>query len=251
MFFSKKAFLNKDKTRGTWISLPNLETADILSQFDFDWFAIDLEHTPTSVESASKIIHHFYAKKTPVFVRVSHVDETMIKKVMDAGASGIIVPQVNTLEDVEKTIDYLYYSPLGKRGVGLHKAQRYGLDFFSYREWSLKNQLFIAQIENVMALEHLDKIVSNSHVDGIIIGPYDLSASMGIPGDFDSPVMQEAVDKIKKTTLKYGKKLGFHVINPDAADVTEKERQGFNFIAFSIDFLFMSKKIEEEYKKLK
>jgi 2-dehydro-3-deoxyglucarate aldolase len=157
---------------------------------------------------------------------------------LDAGADGIIVPMVCTVDDAKNAVAYAKYPPEGKRGVGLARAQKYGTGFESYKNWVKDNLVVIAQIEHIDGINNLEEIIKVEGIDGTIIGPYDLSGSLGIPGQFNEPIVVKALTKYKNISDKNISK-GFHVIDPDYKKLDEKILEGYNFLAFSTDFLFM------------
>jgi 2-dehydro-3-deoxyglucarate aldolase len=170
---------------------------------------------------------------------------------MDAGAHGVIVPMVNSQEDAFKAVESVKYPPLGKRGVGLARAQGYGLEFQRYKEWINKKSIVVVQIEHIEAVNNLEKILRVKEVDAFIVGPYDLSASLGRPGDFDDPQVKSALKEVMRVAAGLKKTSGFHVIPPEYRRVEEKIRDGYRFIAFSLDALFMGDKCAGELKQIK
>ena len=183
-------------------------------------------------------------------VRVSKNEEVIIKKVLDAGADGIIVPMINSSDDCQRAINYIKYPPIGKRGVGLSRAQNYGIGFKEYKNWLENEIIFIAQIEHKDAVKNIDDILKFKYLDGIIIGPYDLSASMGFAGDYNNKLVKNMLEKVHKSVSKSNKSLGFHVIESDYNKVLDKIKLGYNLIAFSLDFFFLGDHARKEMKKL-
>jgi 2-dehydro-3-deoxyglucarate aldolase len=170
--------------------------------------------------------------------------------VLDAGADGIIVPMVNNREAAVRAVSYAKYPPHGVRGVGLNRAQNYGYGFADYWDWVKEGLVIVVQIEHHEGVKNIDEILSVDGVDGVFVGPYDLSCSLEVPGVFDSEEMKRALKTIELATLKAKKSLGYHVIEPDISLVSDYLSKGYNFIAFSTDFLLMGRKATEEMKKL-
>ena len=235
---------------GSWITLNNASVAEILSDAGFDWLCIDMEHSVTDYAEAQQLILTIQSKGLKAFVRVGENNTRIIKRVLDAGADGIIVPSVNSLEEAEKAVQAVKYPPEGKRGVGLARAQSYGFGFEEYKDIGTKNIKLILQIEHINALDELDEIIALSGVDGTFIGPYDLSGSMGKPGQWDEPEVKLIIQKYELTAKKYNKLIGFHVIQPDFNLVLNKIEKGYNFIAFSLDSLFLGTIARDQMKKL-
>ena len=160
---------------------------------------------------------------------------------MDAGAHGIVVPQVNTRFQAEAAVEAVFYPPAGKRGVGLARAHGYGGDFEEYRRWLPENGVVIIQVENGESVENLHEILSVEGVQGFLIGPYDLSASLGVPGQLDHPRMQEALAKIHEVAKDFPNLAkGIHKVGNDPQPVIEAAAEGYRLIAYSTDMLFLS-----------
>ena len=142
-------------------------------------------------------------------------------------------------EDAIQAVNYAKYPPIGKRGVGLARAQQYGLQFDEYKKWVADGLVVIAQIEHIDGINNLEEIISVDGIDGTIIGPYDLSGSMGMPGEFEKPVVKEALKRYIDVCKAHHFPMGFHVVNSDHAKIQEKIDDGYRFIAYGTDFLFM------------
>lgn len=231
----KKKLKNNDVSIGTWITLPSHSIAEILSNSNFDWITVDMEHSTININQAEELIRIIdLCGKTPL-VRLTDNDSNQIKRVMDAGAHGIIVPMINNEKELLNAIQSTRYYPDGKRGVGLARAQKYGKNFKDYFIWQKKQPIVIAQIENKKALDNLDNIFSVKDLDGYIIGPYDLSASLGCPGEFKHPNYLKAIKKITNTAKKYKCSSGIHIVEPDIQELKKAIKNNFKFIAFSVD----------------
>lgn len=247
----KNKLKSKSLSIGSWLTIPSQSVIEILATAGFEWLVIDLEHSPISIESTLNLIGHIQGNDMQALVRVSKNEEVIIKRVLDAGADGIIIPMINSKNDIESAVDYVKFPPIGKRGVGLNRAQKYGTKFNEYVNWLDKEVVIIAQIEHIDGVNNLDAILSNTYLDGIIVGPYDLSASLGIPGDYYHKSVQNAINTIEIKTKKSNKSLGFHVIESDHTYSLRKINAGYNFMAFSIDFFFLGDMARKEMKNLK
>jgi len=247
----KKKLRNKELTIGSWLTIPHQAIVEILGSAGFEWLTIDIEHSPISIETVMNLIGHIQGNGMQALVRVSKNEEVVIKRVLDAGADGIIIPMINSKEDAIKAVNYVKYPPQGKRGVGLNRAQKYGTAFKTYKDWVQNEVVIIAQIEHIEAVNNLDEILAVRDIDGIIVGPYDLSASMGYPGEYERGDVKEALNKINEITKKSNKPLGFHVIDSNHSTTIEKIKKGYSFLAFSLDFFFLGDKARNEMKLLK
>jgi 2-dehydro-3-deoxyglucarate aldolase len=238
-------------TVGSWITLNNPSIAEIMADAGFDWLCVDLEHTITDYAEAQQLILAIQSKGLKAFVRVGDNNARIIKRVLDAGADGIIVPSVNSAAEAKKAVDAVKYPPFGKRGVGLSRAQAYGFGFEQYRDKTAKEIKLIVQIEHINAIKELDEIINTDGVDGTFIGPYDLSGSLGKPGQWDEPDVKVAIRTYEEIALKYDKIIGFHVVPPDYKLVEEKISKGYNFVAFGFDAMFLGTMIRNQLKMLK
>jgi len=247
----KQKLLNNELTIGSWITIGHQAVIDILSHAGFDWLTIDMEHTAIDYNEAQILIAFIQSHNMSALVRVSKNEEVVIKRVMDAGADGVIVPMICSADDARKAVSYTKYPPEGLRGVGLNRAQEYGFGFEKYKDWVRDSSVLIAQIEHIDGVENIEEIINTPGVDGVIVGPYDLSGSLGIPGEYNDPRVIEALKKVERICLENKKSLGYHVIEPNSELLKEKQKAGYNFLAFSTDFLFMGKKAFEEMSNIK
>tara|TARA_Y100000992_G_C21028300_1_gene379085 strand:- start:59 stop:568 length:510 start_codon:yes stop_codon:yes gene_type:complete len=164
---------------------------------------------------------------------------------MDAGALGIIVPMVKSNEDIKKAFESMSYPKEGKRSVGLARAQQYGGDLKSYISNLRKFGTLIAQIEHIDAVENIDEIFSNKDLDGYIIGPNDLSASLGIPGELSNKKLKNIIKHINDKAKEYKIPGGSHIIEPNIKELSRVKKRGSKFIAYSIDIRMFDKSIQE------
>ena len=191
---------------GSWIQVGHPAIAEIMASAGFDWLAVDLEHSTISLRVAEDLIRVIDLKGVVPLVRLASNNPEQIKRVMDAGAHGIIVPMVNARDEAEAAVAAVKYPPEGRRSIGLARAQGYGPRFQQYFEWQRENSLVIVQIEHIDAVDNLESILSVAGVDGYIVGPYDLSGSLGIPGEFEAPKYLQALErmlKVKKCCYKF------------------------------------------------
>lgn len=247
----KNKLRKNEVTIGTWVTIGHQSIIEILGSAEFEWITLDMEHSAIDYETAFNLIGHIQGNEMEALVRVSKNEEVAIKRVMDAGADGVIVPMIKNRDEAEKAVSYVKYPPVGKRGVGLSRAQKYGTDFQGYKKWTNNEAVIIAQIEHIEAVENLEEILTTDGIDGIIVGPYDLSASMGYPGEYNRAEVKKALNRVIQITKKLNKPLGFHVIESEYSKVMEKIDEGYTFLAFSLDFFFLGDKARDEMLKLK
>jgi len=231
---------NNQLTIGSWLSIPSTSIAEIMSQAGFPWLVIDMEHSVIDFETMQSMFLALESNKCIPLVRLSGKDPNQVKRVLDAGAYGIIVPMVNTEKEAKLMINSIKYSPVGERGVGLARAHGYGINFKNYFDNYNEHSIIICQIENKIAVENIDKILSVNGIDGIILGPYDLSASYGIPGELENPLIINAEKRVLNAAKKNGIPAGIHVVHPNSNVLRSKVKKGFKFIAFGVDMLFLA-----------
>lgn len=247
----KEKLQKKEITVGSWITLGHTAIAEIMAKVGFDWLVVDMEHSAITLREAQQLIQVIELSGTTPLVRVGENAPLLIKRVMDAGAHGVIMPMVNTKEDAIKAVEAVKYPPIGKRGVGLARAQGYGLEFEKYRNWVKMGSIVIVQIEHIDAINNLEEILTVEGVDASIIGPYDLSASMGYPGEFERKETRQALKRYIDVCKRLRKPAGFHVVNPDFKEFREGVKEGFNLIAFGLDTLFLATKCKGDLSNIK
>jgi len=221
---------------GTWLSLPNESVAEIFAKAGYEWVVIDLEHSAININQAEQLIRVIDLAGSKPFVRLSGHSPSQIKRVLDAGAKGILAPMVESQSQIEGIIAACHYPPKGNRGMGLARAQGYGESHAKseYITTASKHIEIYAQIESVAGIANLDSIFSQE-IDGYFIGPYDLSASLGNPGIFDSDDFIEAEEQILKASQRHQVKAGYHLVEPNAKQIPILLNKGYDMIAFSVD----------------
>ncbi len=225
----------KTLTLGSWITLGHPAIAEIMASAGFDWLVVDLEHSVIDLEVAGDLIRTIDLCGVAPLVRLTSNDQNQIKRVMDAGAHGIIVPMVNAPEEALRAVAATRYAPVGSRGVGLARAQGYGANFQNYLKWQSEGPVIIVQIEHKDAVDQLEAILRVPGVDGFIVGPYDLSCSMGIAGQFEQAEFVHTIKRIHEIGQQVGSLVGMHIVEPDLQQLEQMARDGYNFIAYSVD----------------
>lgn len=235
----KSKLKKKQLAIGSWITIGHPTVAELMAKSGFDWLAIDMEHSPLSVSECGELIRTIDLCGVPVLVRVGANDPLIIKRAMDSGAHGVIVPMINTTNQARDAVAAVRYPPKGTRGVGLARAQGYGKNFKEYVAWATNNPVIVVQIEHIEAVRNIDEILAVEGIDAIIIGPYDLSGSLNKPGQFKDKEVVEAMAKVRKTTAAKGIPPGIHVVSADEKLLKERIKEGYTFIAYGVDFLFI------------
>ena len=238
-------------TFGTWQMIGNTAISEILCQCGFDWVTIDLEHTGIAINEALELIRVIALSGKAPAVRVSANDSVIIKRVLDSGARIIIVPMVMNRTDAQKAADAVYYPPVGTRGVGLSRAQGYGFGFEEYKREFPNEAVVVAQIEHIEAIHHLEEILGVPGIDATMIGPYDLSGSLGYPGDFSQKDFQDALAAYEEISSRMRKPMGYHIVSPTRGDVAEHIKKGYQFVALGFDSYFLGTKCREVLQDVK
>lgn len=212
-----------------------------------DFFWIDLEHNPTSLES---LLAHLIAARaggTPALVRVPSSDIAWTKRVLDSGAEGIILPQAQSAAEVRQFVSSCRYPPMGTRGFGPRRPSNYGRTRGAeYLDQANKNVFVVAQIETVSALNEIDQIVAIPGLDSLVVGPYDLSGSMGILGQVHDPKVLQAIQTVVTKARAKGIWVGMGM-GADSDHALEAAKLGVNWAQCGNDFEFMIKATETLY----
>ena len=235
---------------GTWLQFGHTAIAEVLAQAGFEWIGIDLEHSVIGLETLQPLVQVIELSGCVPLVRLSGNDPVLAKRVMDAGAHGVIVPTVNSPEEAERAVRSVKYPPDGIRGVGLGRAHAYGPRFLEYVAELRDYAVVIVMIEHRVGVEQLDKILRVPGVDALFIGPYDLSASYGVPGQFEHPKMREAMARILAVAGEAQVPAGIHVVHPPVDQVRERLTEGFRFVAYCGDMLLLVPAVREAAAEL-
>lgn len=244
----RKRLLGGDPLIGTIISLPCPAVAEILSQAGFDWLFIDGEHGPLAVGDIVKLLQAAQPY-CPCVVRVAANEGTAIRQVLDAGADGIIAPLVNDAETAARVVAWAKYPPQGRRSVGIARAHAYGAAFGDYVARANDQVAVIVQVEHIEAVANIAAILDVPGIDGVFIGPYDLSTSMGKPGQVDDPEVRQQIETVRQACLARRMNLGFFGV--DAAAVKPVLEAGYRLIAVGMDTLMLIRSAAEMLKALK
>lgn len=222
-------------TLGSWITLGHPAIAEIMAAAGFDWLVLDMEHSVLELSEVQTLIQVLDGQQCPAIIRLTSNHPDQIKRVMDAGATGVMVPMVKSAADAKAAVQAVYYPPRGQRGIGLARAQGYGARFQEYRRWLEENAVIVAMIEHIDAVNAIDSILSVDGIDAYIIGPYDLSGSMGRISEFNHPEVLSAIEKVLETGKRLGKPGGIHVVEPDLNELRQRINAGFSFIGYGLD----------------
>ena len=232
---------------GTIVTLSAPEVTEAFVDAGYNYLFIDTEHGPMDIQAAQHLLQ--VAAECPCIVRIPDNNEVWIKKTLDIGACGLVVPQVNDADVARQVIQYAKYPPQGTRSVGLARAQGYGLDFQAYVERANEEVAVIVQAEHIQAVENMASILEVEGVDAIFVGPYDLSASMGRIGQVDHPEVQGAIDEVQRCCQSAGKTLGIFGATPEA--VEPYVEKGYRLITVSIDTMTIARAARESVARIR
>ncbi len=235
----KEQLRKRELLVGSWLQSGSARIASVMAASGLDWLAIDQEHATIGDEALPAMIDAIKASGALPLVRTRDASDMAIRIALDAGAGGVIVPRVSNAEMAAAVVAAACYPPAGRRGIGFCHANRYGLAFDDYFSSWNQSGIVIVQIEDIAGLEAADKILAIPEVDGYLVGPYDLTGSMGILGQFEHPRLLEALTHLRHCAERHGKAAGFHQVQPSPAKLRELADGGYNFLAYGIDTLIL------------
>ena len=222
---------------GSWMQIPHPSVAEIMGRAGYDWVAVDMEHGSVAVHQLPDLFRALELGNTLPLARIAHGQPKDCKQALDAGAGGIIVPMIENAAQLLAVRDSCRWPPAGTRGVGFSRANLFGKHFEEYRE-EAQAPLLVAMIEHHQAVARLDAILEVDGLDAILIGPYDLSASMGLSAQFDHPEFCATMERIRTLAAAKSIPAGVHVVAPSPEQLRQRLGDGYRFIAYSIDSVF-------------
>lgn len=241
----KKALSNGRVSIGTWIQFGHPGIAEVLANAGFDWIAADMEHSDIGIQEFAGLCRGMHGRGSIPMARVRENAVLDIRQTLDMGAQGVIVPLVNDASDARRAVAAAKYPPAGIRGFAFHRNNDYGASFDEYVCNANDDVLVIVMVESKEAVKNIDEILDVDGVDGIFIGPYDMSGSYGIPGKTDDSVVKAAFRTCVEACRRKGKAAGLHVVGVSEPVIREAIESGFTFIALGMDNGFMDKAARE------
>jgi 2-dehydro-3-deoxyglucarate aldolase len=224
---------------GSWLQIPSPDVAELVASGGFDWVAIDTEHGAVSRHQLPDLMRAIELQGALPLVRVSHPDPRPCQQALDAGAGGVVVPRIEDAATLREIVAGCQWPPAGRRGVGFSRANLFGKHFEAYKE-EAEQPLIVAQVESKNAVDNIESLIAVEGVDAVMIGPYDLSASLGLTGEIGHARVQDAVASVVRACQKSGMASGIHVVQPDAKLLASAIDAGHRFIAFGVDAVFIS-----------
>ncbi len=229
---------------GTWVTVGHPDMTMYLSDMGFDWLVCDMEHSPYGPETYHHLVQGMlYARdRCMPLARIPWVDLIWCKKVLDAGAMGIVIPRVESADMARQAVRLMKYPPKGERGAGPRLAAFRDPDYFKTANDEI---LVIPMIESVKGVKNLDEIFSVEGVDACFVGPSDLSLDMGIHKQYTNPIFIDALDRIVDAGHTHGVAPGMHCfVTQDATDINDAIKRGFQFCALDTDIGYLTKAVK-------
>jgi 2-dehydro-3-deoxyglucarate aldolase len=240
----RQKFADGKASIGSWMQIPDSSIAEILGRAGYDWVAVDLEHGTMGERVLPDLFRALELGGTLPLARLPEGTARDCKRALDAGAGGVILPMIQSAAQLSSLISACAWPPVGTRGVGFSRANLFGGDFDQYRDGEARGPLVIAMIEHIEAVANIDEIVAVPGLDAIFIGPYDLSASMGLIGQFDHPDFRAAIEKVCQRSRAAGVPHGQHVVAPSPDALRASVEAGHQFIAYSMDAVFLRNAVQ-------
>ncbi len=238
---------------GTWLALPSPESAEFVANLGLDWLVVDAEHNSVDPRTLALMFTAMAHFPVAPMVRIPTNTTENIKRALDQGAWGIVVPNVKSRAEAEAAVQATRYTPLGERGVG---GGRHYLSFETsaseYYKAANEEILLVVMIEHITGVENANAILSTPGIDACFIGPNDLAASMGlglgVPLESDFPSHMQAIDHVLQTCKKHGVAPGIHTSG--AAGVNRRIAEGFQFCALASELRYMLGGLRDDIDKL-
>jgi len=237
----RQRLIDGQPVRGSWLCSGSPVVAELMAGYPFDFLCVDVEHAAIDLPQAQALFQAIQAGRSTCepWVRLAGVDYAQIKRFLDAGALGVIAPLVRRVEEVETLVAAAKYPPEGARGLGFCRANAYGRDVEAV--WQNANDAItvVIQIEHIEAVDVIDDLLAVPGVDAAFIGPYDLSASMGLAGQFDHPDVMKAQVKVREACVRHGVAPGLHIVPPDPVALRSRMTEGYRLLAYSLDITLL------------
>lgn len=246
----KDKILSGDAVHGCWINLASTVSAEIVGRAGFDWLLLDLEHGAGDVAIMYQQLQVLSGSSSTPIVRTDDLSRPKVQRILDAGAMGIMFPQIQEPHEADLAIRMMYYPPRGIRGMAkMVRATGFGRTANEYTGNLEKNLVGVIQIETLEALQQIEGIAATEGVDVLFVGPSDLTLALGIFGKLDHPLYQQALSDVARAAKKHGKATGVLML-----DINEYEmyyQLGYRFLACGADSMFVTRGADEMVRKMK
>jgi 2-keto-3-deoxy-L-rhamnonate aldolase RhmA len=235
----RKALVERQVTLGTWLQINNGTAAEILANAGYEWIAIDIEHTDIDITSLTELLRAMHGRGVAPVARVATNGLLDIRRALDAGAEGVLIPFVNTAEQAQFAVRAAKYPPKGVRGYSFCRANNWGVNFTEDVKTANEQTAVIVMIESRQGVENIDDILAVDGVDAVFIGPYDLSGSYGIPGQTQAPVVRQACQRVIEACERAGKSVGLLLVRPTEEAVKQVVTDGYTLLCLGLDTVFI------------
>ena len=237
----KEALTQRRPILGSWLQAGCPAAAEILANAGYAWLGLDCEHTSAGYAVVEGIARALHGRGAALLVRVSQCDTLEIRRCLDIGAAGVIVPLIETAEQARRAVAAAKYPPLGCRGFCFGRMNDWGVHFDEYARTANDQTVVIAMIESRQGVERIDEILAVDGVDGVFIGPYDLSGSYGVPGQVQHEFVRQARDRVLQACAAAGKAAGQHIVRSIPAQIQAALADGFTFICLDADIILLDR----------
>ena len=237
----KRKLVNRERVFGGWVSYREPAIAETFAKAGLDFVAIDMEHTTITTDQANRIITGVQSEGSTCLPRpVSHNND-YIKPLLEAGSDGLIIPIVNTRAEAEEQVRLQKFPPLGQRSYGVNRAHGYGYDFKPYIDSWNESSILMVQVETITAVENITELVKVNDLDCVMVGPYDISGSIGVPGETDHPKVREAARHVVEVCAKAGISCMTQIADVHRAAIEDAFEQGYTAIVMGSDLFVLWK----------
>lgn len=247
----KRALKASDYPVGNWLSIGHPAVAEVSAGLDFDFVLVDTEHTTMTLETVENVSRAIDAQGEPTetIVRVPSNDQVRIKRVLDIGVAGVMVPMIESADEAEQVVDAVNYPPDGDRGIASGRASEYGREFVDYVSEANGSIVTIVQIESRTGLENVEEIAAVDGIDALFVGPADLSGALGVFAEWEAPKLQNAIDRVLRAGARHSTPVGTLTVSQDQID--ERVEVGFDFLIVGKDTTYLadaSRSAKEQYE---
>lgn len=246
--FRKKLTSRNSSVIGGWVQICEPTIVEIVSSYKYDFVCFDLEHGLFSTTNLANLVRAAKINKKISLARLPNKNKDFCSQVLDTGCDGVIVPNIKTSKELIELRNLIHYPPKGKRGVGFSRENLFS-KYFTKKIKIRKSPIFVAMIESREGIKNLKSILGVKGLDAILIGPYDLSSSLGITGKFNHKKFKEAILYIKKVTKKKKIPVGIHILENNFSALHEYKKQGYSFLPYCTDGMLLNTAIKSSFKK--
>lgn len=235
----RRSLRGGEPTVGSWMQIASPDIAEILASAGFDWIAVDMEHGAVSRNQLPDLFRAIELHGALPFARVAEPNGILCQQALDSGAAGVVIPRIESEAQLSEIVAGCQWPPAGKRGVGFSRANLFGRRFDEYKS-EAQQPFIVAQIESRSAVDNIAALLKVKGIDATMIGPYDLSASLGCAGEISHPDVRACVAEVVTACKTAGVPSGIHVVQPDVHRLDEEIAAGHRFLAYGTDAVFIS-----------